>query len=60
MISVVMLAAHKTPPAKPLVAKRESAASAAANTINGRNLLIYLVIVQGFVQISGRSSHLIC
>lgn len=53
MISVLMLAAHKTPPAKPPVAKRESAASAAANTINGRNLLIYLVIVQGFVQISG-------
>ncbi len=53
MISVAMLAAHRTPPAKPVVAKRESAVSAAANSLNGRNLLIYLVVVQGFVQISG-------
>ncbi len=53
MISVIMLAAHKTPPPKPVIAVRESPKSAAANTLNGRNLLIYLVIVQGFVQISG-------
>jgi len=53
MISVVMLVAHRTPPAKPVVPTHQSAASVAANTLNGRNLLIYLVIVQGFVQISG-------
>jgi MFS family permease len=54
MISVVMLAAHKTPPPKPDVpAARESSAAAAANTLNGRHLLIYLVMVQGVVQISG-------
>ncbi|MDX1928207.1 MAG: MFS transporter [Pirellulaceae bacterium] len=54
MISVVMLAAHKTPPPKPaLPATRESTSATAANTLNGRHLLIYLVMVQGVVQISG-------
>lgn len=53
MISVVMLAAHKTPPAKPAVSAPLPAAAEAANTLNGRHLLIYLVMVQGVVQISG-------
>lgn len=53
MISVVMLAAHKTPPPKPIVPARESTSNAATNALNGRHLLIYLVMVQGVVQISG-------
>ena len=53
MISVVMLAAHKTPPPKPVLPVRISATDQAANTLNGRHLLIYLVMVQGCVQISG-------
>jgi MFS family permease len=41
-------------PAQPaLPATRESASTSAANTLNGRHLLIYLVMVQGVVQISG-------
>ena len=54
MISVVMLAAHKTPPPKPVLpVALESTSRANANTLNGRHLLIYLVMVQGVVQISG-------
>ncbi len=52
MISVVMLAAHKTPPAKPERAKVVSD-NIAGSTLDGRHLLIYLVMVQGVVQISG-------
>ncbi len=53
MISVVMLAAHRTPPVKPIVSAQLPIAAEAANTLNGRHLLIYLVMVQGVVQISG-------
>lgn len=53
MISVVMLAAHRTPPVKPFVSAQLPVAAEAANTLNGKHLLIYLVMVQGVVQISG-------
>lgn len=53
MISVVMLAAHKTPPPKRVAPFSDSVTKKTACTLNGRHLLIYLVIVQGVVQISG-------
>ncbi len=53
MISVMLLAAHRAPPAKPVLEATKLSTESSADKLNGRQLLIYLVIVQGMVQISG-------
>lgn len=51
MVSVLMLASHRNPPqSAQMVTVRETVAN---GSLDGSKLLIYLVIVQGMVQISG-------
>jgi MFS family permease len=51
IVSVVMLASHRNPQQKTVLIETKEAFS--NGTLDGRKLLIYLVIVQGVVQISG-------
>ncbi len=53
MVSVLLLAAHRVPPARSAAAATKLPTETASEKLNGRQLLIYLVIVQGMVQISG-------